>query len=122
MRLESGSQFPTRRGVLALGGSGFLAGFPAWEQLSAAVVDFWNRKAPAEWSPEEIDRMLTKSPWAKEVNAQLAAGLAYPESATSDWVAVAAVAGGREGKADGADRPGIREPCGGRAQRRFWRH
>jgi len=74
MRLESGSQFPTRRGVLALGGSGFLAGFPAWEQLSAAVVDFWNRKAPAEWSPEEIDRMLTKSPWAKEVNAQLAAG------------------------------------------------
>jgi len=73
MRLEC-SRLPTRREVLAFAGSGFLAGFPAWEQLSAAVVDFWNRKAPAEWSPEEIDRLLTKSPWAKEVSAQFAAG------------------------------------------------
>jgi hypothetical protein len=74
MRRDGLSQLPTRRGVLAVGGCGFLAGFPAWTRLSAAVVDFWNKKAPGEWSSEEIDRLLTKSPWAKEVNAQYAAG------------------------------------------------
>ena len=78
MRHECGSQLPTRRGVLVVGGSGFLAGlsagFSSWGRLSAAVVDFWNSKAPTEWSTEEIDRLLTKSPWAKEVSAQYAAG------------------------------------------------
>jgi hypothetical protein len=62
--------FLTRREALALGGSGFLVG----GHLGAAVVDFWNKKAPAEWTAEEIDRLLTKSPWSKEVNAQTAAG------------------------------------------------
>jgi hypothetical protein len=32
---------------------------------------FWNRKDPSEWSPEEVDRLITKSPWAKEVTATL---------------------------------------------------
>ena len=35
--------------------------------LLAADVDFWNKKEPAEWSSDEIERLLTKSPWAKEV-------------------------------------------------------
>jgi hypothetical protein len=30
-----------------------------------AAPDFWNRKDPAEWTPEEIARLLSKSPWAK---------------------------------------------------------
>src|SRR5262245_36251994 len=37
--------------------------------LLASAGDFWNRKPPEQWTPEEIDRLLTKSPWAKQVKA-----------------------------------------------------
>jgi hypothetical protein len=56
----------TRRGLLILaGGAGSLTSL----RLYAAGADFWNKKEPAEWSSDEIDRLVTKSPWAKEVNA-----------------------------------------------------
>ena len=29
-------------------------------------AEFWNSKEPAEWSEEDISRVLNKSPWAKE--------------------------------------------------------
>src|SRR5215831_16871114 len=35
---------------------------------------FWNKKQPSDWTPEEVDRILTKSPWAKEVTANYAPG------------------------------------------------
>jgi len=58
----------TRRNAL-LGG----AGIAAWIRLdAAAVVEFWEKKPPAEWTAEEIDRLITKSPWAKEVTADYA--------------------------------------------------
>src|SRR5664280_3188763 len=50
------------------------AGVAAWLPLHAATGDFWNKKAPADWTSEEIDRLITKSPWAKTVKAQYAAG------------------------------------------------
>jgi hypothetical protein len=56
----------TRRSVLALAG----AGFAGWGRLYAGTADFWNRKDPAEWSSEEIQKLMTKSPWAKEVRAE----------------------------------------------------
>lgn len=31
--------------------------------------DFWNRKQASEWTEDEIRRLMSKSPWAKEVNA-----------------------------------------------------
>jgi hypothetical protein len=34
--------------------------------------DFWNKKAAADWSPEEVHQLLNKSPWAKEVTAAMA--------------------------------------------------
>jgi hypothetical protein len=34
-----------------------------------ASKDFWETKQPAQWSGEEADLLLTKSPWAKEVSA-----------------------------------------------------
>ena len=34
-----------------------------------AASDFWNRKQPSEWTTDEIHRLMSKSPWAKEVNA-----------------------------------------------------
>ena len=56
----------TRRGLLMLAAG---AGAQSRLRLYAASSDFWNKKEPAEWSSEEIDKLVTKSPWAKEVNA-----------------------------------------------------
>ena len=50
------------------------AGVAAWLPLDATTGDFWNKKAPADWSSEEIDRLITKSPWAKSIKAQYASG------------------------------------------------
>jgi len=50
------------------------AGVASRLTLGAATADFWNKKAPADWTTEEIDRLITKSPWAKQVKAQYAAG------------------------------------------------
>lgn len=36
---------------------------PAW---ASASKNFWDAKPASEWNADEIDRMLTKSPWAKE--------------------------------------------------------
>jgi hypothetical protein len=53
----------SRRGLLVLAG----AGVGLAVRLEAANSDFWNKKPPADWTPEEIDRLLKKSPWAKEI-------------------------------------------------------
>jgi hypothetical protein len=70
----------TRRNLLLLTG----AGVAALRPLAAANSDFWDKKPPSEWSSDEIDRLLTRSPWAKEVTAQYAPGQApsggYPDS------------------------------------------
>lgn len=57
----------TRRGVLLLVAG---AGAQSPLRLYAASSDFWNKKEPAEWSADEIDKLVTKSPWAKEVTVQ----------------------------------------------------
>ena len=60
----------SRRGALALAAAGLLP----WRRLAASSGEFWNKKDPAQWTSEEIDRLITKSPWAKEVSAQFVAG------------------------------------------------
>jgi hypothetical protein len=45
------------------------AGAQASLRMYAASSDFWNKKDPGEWSAAEIDKLASKSPWAKEVNA-----------------------------------------------------
>jgi hypothetical protein len=61
----------SRRRLFLLAG----AGAAAWLPLDAAAnTDFWNKKAPADWTSEEIDRLITKSPWAKPVKATYAPG------------------------------------------------
>src|SRR5262249_24597506 len=37
--------------------------------FSGSGSDFWNRKDPSEWSSDEVDRLITRSPWAKEITA-----------------------------------------------------
>jgi len=58
----------TRRSALWIACSGF-AGVG---RLYAG--DFWDKKAPSEWDSEEIEKLLHKSPWAKEVTATIAPG------------------------------------------------
>jgi len=54
----------TRRYAILAG-----VGFPA--SLALASGEFWNDKKPSEWSEKEAKKLLTKSPWAKEVTAGL---------------------------------------------------
>lgn len=62
-------QFSRRQLLLVTG-----AGIATLRPLAAGNSEFWEKKPPSEWTNEEIDRLITKSPWAKEVNAQYAAG------------------------------------------------
>jgi hypothetical protein len=50
----------TRRDWLTLAATGVAA------RLYAAQTDFWNKKVRADWTDEEIARLLNKSPWAKQ--------------------------------------------------------
>ncbi len=59
----------TRRSILGLGAA-------AAATLPGAQ-DFWNRKQPSQWSDEEIARLITRSPWAKEANAQFESEIDY---------------------------------------------
>jgi hypothetical protein len=72
----------TRRGMLL---------FASTLRLSAGSSEFWNRKDPSEWSADEVDRLITKSPWAKEIGADARRkrgqyhGLVRRESAKPYW-------------------------------------
>lgn len=35
-------------------------------------ADFWDQKDPAQWLPQEVDRLLTNSPWAKPATSAFA--------------------------------------------------
>src|SRR5580700_3738488 len=50
-------------GWLALG-SGFVF----------AASDFWNKKESSAWTPQEIETLKTKSPWAKKIHGEMAGG------------------------------------------------
>ena len=57
----------TRRDWIRLGigvPASLAATSPGW---AFASKDFWEAKPSSEWSSSEVERMLTKSPWAKEV-------------------------------------------------------
>lgn len=64
-RLMPNSTRMTRRSaLLALGLGAELARHP--ERLLGA--EFWDQKPPDQWTKEEIERLLTKSPWCKQAN------------------------------------------------------
>jgi hypothetical protein len=50
-------------------------------RLYAGESEFWNKKDPSQWSSEEIEKLKTKSPWAKAVSVSLrqsGSGAGYP--------------------------------------------
>ena len=58
----------TRRGLLVLASG---AGAQSWFRLYAGESEFWNKKDPSQWSSDEIEKLKTKSPWAKSVTVSL---------------------------------------------------
>jgi hypothetical protein len=53
----------TRRSAVVLGlGLGGAALLPGWAK------EFWNEKKAVDWTDEEIQQMLNKSPWAKDAS------------------------------------------------------
>jgi hypothetical protein len=68
MPKESNAWILTRRSALTLAGACLVP----YKGLYAS--EFWDKKDPSQWTGEEIDRLTTKSPWAKSVTAQYAPG------------------------------------------------
>jgi hypothetical protein len=56
----------TRR-VALLAGFGPFAAAP----YAALAGEFWNDKEPSVWSDKDVERMLTRSPWAKDATVQM---------------------------------------------------
>ena len=79
-------------------GLGFAAAAYGWAK------DFWNDKKPSEWTDDEVQQMLTKSPWAKDASIF--------DSATHKGVSSAPYAGGIYGpqydSPDGKSLPTVR--------------
>ncbi len=59
----------TRRHILLLGSTAVVG---SWAQLIDKESKFWDTKDPLDWSADEIDRLVTKSPWAKAIKASVA--------------------------------------------------
>ncbi|HXP87689.1 MAG TPA: hypothetical protein VN841_23350 [Bryobacteraceae bacterium] len=47
------------------------ASMPCW---GFAAAEFWNAKPAADWTPDEIQEMITKSPWAKAAAVSFTGG------------------------------------------------
>ena len=54
------SLLPTRRSALLL-----TLGLAA---EAAFAAEFWDQKQPADWTHDEVERLLTKSPWTKDAS------------------------------------------------------
>jgi hypothetical protein len=42
--------------------------------LASPAAEFWNDKKPADWTDDEVQEMLTRSPWAKEASVSVFGG------------------------------------------------
>jgi hypothetical protein len=90
----------SRRGFLsrASAGAGWVA---ACGTRLFAASDFWNKKEAAEWTPQEIEALKTKSPWAKKVHGEGGGGYGGPSSMNRSGSA------GTFGGMSGAENNGI---------------
>ncbi len=42
--------------------------------MASPAGEFWNQKKPEDWTDDEVQEMLTKSPWAKEASVSVFGG------------------------------------------------
>jgi hypothetical protein len=97
----------TRRSIFSLGSAAVVG---SWSSLIAKDSKFWNTKEPSEWTTDEIDRLITKSPWAKEVKASIGEPVSGDQGTRRPGnIGGPGVGGGRPG---GINIPGI-GPIGG---------
>jgi len=84
-----------RRDWMVLAGTGVFG-----IRLYGADTDFWNKKNPSEWTDEEIQRLLTKSPWAKQASTIVEPGARGSSSGSGGGTgpAVGGVGSGRGGR------------------------
>ncbi|SPE33116.1 conserved exported hypothetical protein [Candidatus Sulfopaludibacter sp. SbA6] len=99
--LEGSPRILTRRSALWIAASGIAS----FGRLYAG--DFWDKKAPTEWDSEEIEKILHKSPWAKEVTAQIAPGEGGYGSGNPNGGGYPGGGGGMGGPRGGMGIPGI---------------
>ncbi len=101
----------SRRGILMLAGTGLVA-----RRSLDATTDFWNKKAPSEWTSEEIDHLVTNSPWAKQVTTEYEPGEragGYPDDTGYPGGGSPGGGGGYPGGGTGGGYPGGGYPGGG---------
>jgi hypothetical protein len=65
-----------------------------------AAKEFWNEKQPAQWTDEEREELLTRSPWAKEPSTNYNGGGGVPGGRT------ASASRSRRGSYDGSGARG----------------
>jgi hypothetical protein len=83
-----------RRTCLALGVAA------AAQSIGFAGADFWTAKEPSEWDEKDLERLLHRSPWSKEVTVQIQMNL-MEEGGGGD------VSGGRRGRTGGGGGGGM---------------
>jgi hypothetical protein len=69
----------TRRRALLIGLAGGFSPARSWAYWAR---EFWNDKKPSDWTSEEIELLLNKSPWAKEAAVSYYGGQNGPLSNT----------------------------------------
>lgn len=90
----------TRRHWMLLAGTGVFG-----IELYGANTAFWNKKDPSEWTDDEIQILLNKSPWAKEELMMLKPGARMAANSGADGVGVDGIGlgvGGRQERQEGS--------------------
>jgi hypothetical protein len=64
----------TRRSVFRLAAGLPILAAEATRAFAFASKEFWESKPSTEWNAEEVERMLTKSPWAKDASVAFDGG------------------------------------------------
>jgi len=96
----------SRRAGLKLMASSALM-LPSGRLLPAKSSDFWNTEDPSEWSKDEIQRLITDSPWAKPVTGEVKE---YVPQSSGGGSGGRRGGGGRMGRTGGSSRSSPNSP------------
>jgi hypothetical protein len=86
----------TRRAALRIG-LGIPAAFAAAQAHAAVSREFWNNKPPSEWTHDEIQELLNRSPWAKDASVSYDGGPGGASAGRTGRIGGGGGFGGRRG-------------------------